>query len=85
MKTLTNPTVVKIKGLLFFILGLLSSTMLIMANPTLGTVLILMVTVWSFCRCYYFAFYVIENYIDRKSQFSGIVSMLKYLTQRRRR
>lgn len=29
------------------------------------------IAVWSFCRLYYFGFYVIERYIDPSYRFSG--------------
>jgi hypothetical protein len=37
---------------------------------------------WGFCRAYYFAFYVIEKYIDPNYKFSGIISFLKYATSK---
>jgi len=39
--------------------------------------------IWSFCRAYYFAFYVIERYVDPRFKFSGLFSALKYLATRR--
>ena len=33
---------------------------------------------WGFCRAYYFAFYVIEKYVDRRFRFSGLGSFVKY-------
>ena len=47
------------------------------------TGLLLAIAVWSFCRLYYFAFYVIENYVDDSYRFSGLWSFVKYLWNRR--
>ncbi len=37
-----------------------------------------LICIWSFCRCYYFAFYVIEHYVDSGYRFSGLGSFVKY-------
>jgi len=56
---------------------------LILDNPTWKTFLLLLLAVWSFCRFYYFAFYVIEHYIDPNYRFSGLLSFLRHLLRRR--
>ena len=65
MKDLTNPAWIKGKGLLFLFLGLLSGTLLFLERPTPRVAVLLILAVWSFCRFYYFAFYVLERYVDR--------------------
>jgi hypothetical protein len=40
--------------------------------------------VWAFCRFYYFAFYVIEHYVDASYRFSGLLSLLHYAISKRR-
>ena len=72
MKDLTNPKWIKLKGLLFLIVGLLSSALLIVECPSLKIVLLLAIAIWCFCRSYYFAFYVIEHYVDPGYRFSGL-------------
>ena len=76
---LTNPTWIKAKGILFLLLGLLSSALLVVEYPTAKFVILFLVAVWSFCRFYYFAFYVIEHYVDPQYRFSGLFSFVKYL------
>jgi hypothetical protein len=39
-------------------------------------------TVWCFARCYYFAFYVIQHYVDPSYHFAGLWSFLTYLMKR---
>ena len=38
----------------------------------------------SFCRSYYFAFYVIERYMDPGYRFSGLGSFLLYIVRGRK-
>ena len=82
--SLTNPSWIKAKGILFLLLGILSSVLLFLEQPTPKVGLLLIVAIWSFCRFYYFAFYVIERYIDSDYRFSGILSFLRYLLWRKK-
>jgi len=84
MREITNPTSIKIKGLLFLLLGLLSGGLLVFERPSLRVAALLAVSIWSFCRFYYFAFYVIEHYIDPTFRFSGIISFARYLVTQSR-
>jgi len=79
MKDLTNPVWIKAKGLLFLFLGLMSAILLILERPTLRVAALLLLVVWSFCRFYYFAFYVLERYVDPAYRFSGLLSLARYL------
>jgi hypothetical protein len=85
MKYLASPAWIKVKGLLFLLLGMLSATLLFFEKPTIRAALLLVVAVWSFCRFYYFAFYVIEHYVDPSYRFSGLLSFARYLTGKQRR
>jgi hypothetical protein len=78
MKEITNPTSIKIKGFLFLFLGLVSGALLVLDRPSLKVALLLTISIWSFCRFYYFAFYVIERYVDPTFRFSGIISFARY-------
>jgi hypothetical protein len=84
MKDTTDPTWIKLKGLLFLVAGIAASALLILDNPTWKTILLLLLAIWCFCRFYYFAFYVIEHYVDQNFKFSGLISFARYLFQRRR-
>jgi hypothetical protein len=83
MKDLTDPRWIKLKGLLFLLVGLMSGALLLVESPTLKTAVLLLITVWCFCRLYYFAFYVIERYVDPGYKFSGLGSFVKYWLGRR--
>jgi hypothetical protein len=82
MTDLTNPRVIKLKGLMFLVIGLLSSALLILEVPTLRVAALLCISVWCFCRFYYFAFYVIEHYVDPTFRFSGLIAFTRYLLTR---
>ncbi|HVM61905.1 MAG TPA: hypothetical protein VMV72_13665 [Verrucomicrobiae bacterium] len=84
MRDLTNPVAIKIKGALFLVAGVVSAGLLWWERPTLRTAALLVITVWCFCRCYYFAFYVIERYVDPGYRFSGMGSFVRYVMRRRK-
>ena len=84
MKELTSTKWIVVKGILFLLLGLVSSLLLVLDSLTWKTVALLSLAVWCFCRFYYFAFYVIEHYVDGSYKFSGLWSFGRYLVQRRR-
>jgi len=86
VKDLTDPRWIKLKGLLFLLLGLLSAILLLLEHPTAKVAALLILSIWCFCRFYYFAFYVIEHYVDPSFRFSGLISFLRYfLNQKRKR
>jgi len=83
MKDLTNPAWIKLKGILFLCIGIAAATLIFLDSPNWKTAVLLALAIWSFCRFYYFAFYVIEKYVDPTYKFSGLISFAKYLFQRR--
>jgi hypothetical protein len=85
MKDLTSARWIKVKGILFLLLGSAASVLLVMEHPTWQVALLLALSIWCFCRCYYFAFYVIEKYVDSNYKFSGLGSFVYYLMNRRRK
>jgi hypothetical protein len=84
MENLTSATWIKAKGFLFLLLGLLSTALLLFEHPTIKVGLLLALAVWSYCRFYYFAFYVIERYVDPSYRFSGLLSFARYLLENKR-
>ena len=83
MKDLTDPRWIKLKGALFLIMGVLAAALLLAEHPTWLDAFWLLVCIWSFCRAYYFAFYVIEHYVDPGYRFSGLGSFLRYWWRQR--
>jgi len=84
MKELSNSFWIKTKGILFLVLGVLSATLLIIKVRDKTVVILFALSVWSFCRFYYFAFYVIERYVDSSYRYSGLLSLASYLIRRRK-
>jgi hypothetical protein len=84
MKDLQNPKLIYLKGFLFLVLGMAGTILLLLEFPAWKTVLYLTLAIWSFCRAYYFAFYVIEHYLDPGFRYSGLWSFCCYLVSRKR-
>jgi len=84
MKDITNVKLLYAKALLFLLAGVLASVLLIREIPTLKAAFLLTIAIWAFARSYYFAFYVIEHYVDPSYRFSGLWSFFRYLLRRRR-
>ena len=69
---------------MFLLLGLLSGGLLLFEHPSLKTLVLIAIAVWSFCRFYYFGFYVLERYVDPVYKFSGLISMGRYVLRGRK-
>jgi hypothetical protein len=85
MADITNPKLIYAKGFLFLFAGVLASALLLLESPTWKVAFLLAVAVWCFARFYYFAFYVIEHYVDPGYRFAGLWSFVKYLFRKRNR
>ena len=82
MSDIRNPKVIHVKGALFVLIGSLASALLVLEHPTVKVALLLGVAVWAFARAYYYAFYVIEHYVDDGYKFSGLLSFARYALRR---
>jgi hypothetical protein len=76
-----NKYLLYLKGLLFLVIGLFVA-LILLEHPDLQLAFLLCVAIWSFCRAYYFAFYVIQHYIDPTFRFAGLSSVVVYLLRR---
>ncbi len=85
MKDLQNPKLMWLKGLLLLGIGLTAAILLWVEAPTLKSAVLLALCVWGFCRAYYFAFYVLERYVDPQFRFSGLVSLVRHICHRPRK
>ena len=79
MSDIKDPRLLWLKGALFLLLGVLAIVMILTLYPSIRLALLLVVAVWAFCRAYYFAFYVIQHYIDPTYRFSGLLSVIRCL------
>lgn len=85
MADLKNPTAIWTKGILFLVMGFLSAGLLLIRQFSVQNLFLLLITVWSFCRFYYFIFYVIENYVDDGFKYAGLLDFLLFWTGWKRR
>jgi len=81
---LQDARLMYLKAALFLVLGLMAVAGLLLESPTLRTAVLLLAAIWSFCRLYYFCFYVIEKYVDPQFKFAGLHSFVLYLIRRGR-
>lgn len=81
---LKNPKWMYLKAALFVLIGVVCFTLVWLENPKLTTVVYLLLMIWAFARAYYFAFYVVEHYIDGAYKFSGLTSFVRYLVARKK-
>ena len=84
MSDITSPTLLWTKGALFLLLAIAASVLLLLEAASLKVAVLLAVAVWGFCRSYYFAFYVIERYVDPGYRFSGLGSFMLYVARGRK-
>lgn len=84
MADLKNPKLIYLKGILFLLCGLLGAFGAWMESPTFRMAVLLVITVWCLCRFYYFAFYVIEHYVDPGYRFAGLWDFMAYWMRKRR-
>jgi hypothetical protein len=82
MRDLQSRRWIFLKAALFLALGLLAAAILVLEHPSWQVAILLAVAIWSFCRFYYFAFYVIERYVDSGYRFSGLLSFVRYMLRK---
>jgi hypothetical protein len=81
---LKSPFLIHLKGWLFLLIAAMSGGLLICLTLDARIALLLGLCVWSACRFYFYAFYVIERWVDRRYRFAGLGSFIAYLVRRRR-
>jgi hypothetical protein len=84
MTDIKSPRLLYAKGALFVLGGIMASGLIIAERPTVKVALLLGIAVWCFARAYYFAFYVVEHYVDPSYKFAGLTSFASYLLRKRR-
>ncbi|MEN6334727.1 MAG: hypothetical protein ABFE01_10735 [Phycisphaerales bacterium] len=80
---LRNPKWMYLKAGLFVLIVLCSFTLVWVEAPTLRTAMLLLLMIWASARAYYFAFYVVEKYVDPQYRFAGLTSFFRYLLGKR--
>jgi hypothetical protein len=85
MADLKNPIAIYAKGFLFLAIGVVSAILIVLRTMNWRIAALLLCCIWASCRFYYFAFYVIQHYVDDQYRFAGLIDFAKYLAQRNRR
>lgn len=78
-RDLLSAKTIYLKGILFVALAIVAAALLVIRLPQWDIVLLLIICVWASCRAYYFAFYVIEKYVDSEFRFSGLIDFARYV------
>ena len=78
-----SKKLIYLKAVLFLIIGLVGFLYCWLTNFNLIFLVMLLITIWAWCRLYYFCFYVITNYVDDKYKFAGIIDFLHYLFKKK--
>jgi len=55
-----------------------ATAMALVLFPDFQLALLIAIAIWAFCRAFYFAFYVIEHYVDPSFRFAGLNSFVRY-------
>jgi hypothetical protein len=85
MRELKDRRLIYVKAGLFLLAGALASTALFAQSPTFRTAVLTAIAVWCFARFYYFAFHVMQRYVDPAYRFSGLTSLAVHFLRSRRR
>lgn len=81
---LKSPRAIVLKGVVFLALGLLAGALLLLERPDWRVALLLALCVWAFCRFYFFAFYVIERWVDPRYRFTGLFDFARWMLSRKK-
>lgn len=85
MGDLRNPRWMYAKAAMLVLIGVMSFVLLLLLpQPLWARVALQVVMVWAFARAYYFAFYVVEHYVDHSYRFSGLLDFARYVLRKRR-
>jgi hypothetical protein len=74
---LTNPKLIKLKAALFLVIVVIASAILLGRDPEITSALLLGLALWAACRSYYFAFYVLQHYVDPEFRYTGLWDMVR--------
>ena len=70
-----------LKAILFLVMGTVGiAFMLVLGEFNIFFAILLLITLWAWCRVYYFCFYVIHKFFDPEYKFNGLFHFILYLT-----
>ncbi|WOO41461.1 hypothetical protein [Rubellicoccus peritrichatus] len=77
-----SPILLKIKAALFLVISGLSAGLLLALFYSViswQVIALFFLCIWSFCRAYYFCFYVMEHYADPNYKYAGLYDLFLHL------
>jgi hypothetical protein len=77
MGDIQSPRLLWIKFGLFLLVGALAVALALVLYPDWRLAALVAAAIWAFCRAYYFAFYVIEHYVDPGRRYAGLGALLR--------
>lgn len=77
--TIQSRALLYLKGGLFLLLTLLAGGALLIRDPSWEVALLAGLMAWAAARSYYFAFYVVEHYVDASYRYAGLWDLLRHL------
>lgn len=78
-RDLKHPGWIVTKGFLFLLLGALAvARALLCPGKGWDFAACYALSIWAFCRFYYFALYVITHYVDPDFKYAGLLDFAKY-------
>lgn len=80
-----RPSVLYLKAALFVLTGMAAAVLLFLEAPSWRGAALQAIVIWSFCRAYYFAFYVVQHYADPDFRFAGLFDFACYVLRRSRK
>jgi len=85
MGDLKSHRLIVAKGFLFLLVGAMAAALLLLEHADLRTAALLAIAIWAFCRFYYFAFYVVQRWVDPAYRFAGLWSLVRHAMTTRRK
>jgi hypothetical protein len=80
-----TPRWMMVKAALFVLLGGLAATFLLWQHPSMATAACVASLVWASARAYYFAFHVLQHWIEPGFRFTGLLDLLRHRWRRAKR
>jgi hypothetical protein len=79
---ITHRKILYLKASLFLLAGVLAAAGILIQHPSVKVVILLTISIWCFARAYYFAFHVLQHWVDPQFRYRGLFSLLRYLCSR---
>jgi hypothetical protein len=76
---LAHPKLLCLKASLFLLAGTLAAAGILLELPSLKIAVLLTIAIWCFARAYYFAFHVLQHWVDPSFRYRGLVALARYL------